>query len=289
MEQETPITTQVVEGTPSDNGANQETGQVTQVPLQSQETTTVTEVDNGSNKPQEPAPQRGPASGYYKEREKDRRLANEISELKRLVSEMRTPKSNDPATDIPDFDPAHFSPEHKRILAARENALKSEIASLKQEVKGYWDKQAEAENWRESQGVLEKLFPKTGPDSKGTVHERILEDQDRAMRIKDILDDYGLNTLAKKDPDEAARFILGKLGEGPKQTNPTVLKKALMGGSGSGSGGNASLNATENDLRSAVKKLGDQLTNNPGLRSDPKFMEQRLKTMSDLERLVTKK
>ena len=80
-----------------------------------------------------------------------------------------------------------------------------------------------------------------------------------------------------------------KLGE-TRPSNPTVLKKALMGGNGSGNPGMGDKRTvTEQDLMAEKNKLSAQLEAEPSLRFDEKFMERRRQVLGELERLVTKK
>lgn len=293
MEEQT-ITAPAAEGTGTESPAL-ETTQVAQATPEPQEASTV-QVENGSNEPQVPETPRRKPSDYYRERQTIRELKETVSMLQKRMEEKATlkedKKSDVPA--VPDFDPAHFSPEHKRILLAREQALRAaydeKVAAIEQRLNGWQENKAQEETSRKHQEALEKLFPKTSPDSKETLEERIKKDPERAIRVKQLLIDSGLNELSKTNPDAAIKYALWELGEGPKPTNPTILKKALMGGVGTGNPGMGGKNATnEQDLRAENKKLSDQLDANPSLRQDVKFMERRAQVLTDLERLVKEK
>jgi len=288
------ITAPVVEGTGSEPPAL-ETPQPAQAAPEPQPAT-ASEVEAGSKVPQVPEPtRRRPASDYYRERQAVRELKEEVAALRKWREEQASLNQKPPvAPDVPDFDPAHFSPEHKRILAAREKALRdhydAQIAALKQDFTGWRESAAVAEQERKQQEALEKLFPKTSPDSKETLQERIAKDPERAHRIKEFLIESGLNELSKTNPDLAVKYALMELGEAQKPTNPTVLKKTLMGGTGTGNPGMGDKRSvSEQDLLAEKKKLNDQLDANPSLRQDEKFMERRRQVLGEIERLVTKK
>lgn len=292
MEIET-ITTPVVESagveTPS-----QETPQTTQVVPEPQDTTTM-QVEPSSKEPQVVEPSRRKASDYYQERKTIRELKESVALMQKKLEEKATFKEEKKpdVPEVPDYDPAHFSPDHKRILAAREKALQqaydAKIAALEQRFTGIEEKKANAEVERKHQEALEKLFPKTSPESSETLEQRIKKDPERAMRIKEFLIESGLNEFSKTNPELAVEIALQKLGDRPKP-NPTVLKKTLMGGNGTGNPGmGEKRTVSEQDLLAEKNKLSAQLETNPSLRHDAKFMERRSQVLSELERLVTKK
>lgn len=273
-----------------------ETSQAAQAAPESQSTTT-SEVDAGSKEPQVPeAPRRKP-SDFYRERQTIRELKETVAELRKKQEELDSARNKTQAVapEPVDFDPAHFSPEHKRILLAREKFLRdkydAEITALKQEVSGWKESQVMEQADRKNQEALEKLFPKSSPDSKETLAERVARDPERAERIRDLLINSGLNELSKTDPERAVKYALMELGEATgKPANPTVLKKNMMGGNTSGNPGmGQKRSVSEQDLRAENKKLSDQLGENPALRSDEKFMERRRQVMSELEKLVQEK
>lgn len=252
------------------------------------------QVEASSNQPQVPAAPRPRPSDYYRERQSIRELKETVARLQQTLNEKASLKKEEPGLpEVPDFDPQHFSPEHKRILLAREQAreaaLRNEIAALKQEVYGWKESKQAEEGERKNQEALEKLFPKTSPDSKESLQERIRKDPERAARIREFLVESGLNEFSKVNPDLAVEIALQKLGE-TRPSNPTVLKKALMGGNGSGNPGMGDKRTvTEQDLMAEKNKLSAQLEAEPSLRFDEKFMERRRQVLGELERLVTKK
>lgn len=258
------------------------------------QTTDTVQVEPGNKEPQVTETSRRKPSDYYRERQKIRELTETVAMLQKRMEERAPLKEEKPdVPDVPDFDPAHFSPEHKRILLAREQALRAQydarIAAFEQKFNGLEQSKANEVVERKHQEALEKLFPKTSPESNETLEQRIKKDPERATRIKEFLIESGLNEFSKVNPELAVEIALQKLGEKPK-ANPTVLKKNLMGGP---STGNPSMgekrSVSEQDLRSENKKLSDQLSENPSLRQDVKFMERRAQVLADIERLVTKK
>lgn len=291
MNEET-LTAPVVES-PAVEPAAPETAPATQVVEQPQETTP-NQVEVSGNQPQVPDTSRRKPSDYYRERQTIRELKEEVAALKKFREEQAS--ANKPQAvvpEVPDFDPAHFSPEHKRILLAREKALRdaydAKFAAYEQRLTEAQENKAQAETERKHQEALEKLFPKTSPDSNETLQQRIAKDPERARRIKDFLIESGLNEFSKVNPELAVEIALQKMGEKPK-ANPTILKKGLMGGNGTGNPGMGEKRSVgEQDLRAENKKINDQLDANPALRFDEKFMERRRQVMGEIERLVTKK
>lgn len=267
-----------------------ETQPPAQAPAEPQETATNPEVEVGSKVPQEPEPPRRKPSDYYRERETIRSLKEQIALQNQRFDELTSllKKKDEPGTpEAVDFDPAHFSPEHKRILLAREKALRDEIATLKSEFSGWQKSKAEEENNRKMQGALEKLFPKSSPDSTESLQERMAKDPERTDQIRELLISSGLNELAKVNPDLAVEVVLQKMGS--PTPNPTVLPKSLMGGvkTGNPSGGNKP--DPEANLLAENKKIDAQLEANQALRFDEKFMARRRQVIDELARLMKEK
>lgn len=265
-----------------------------QAPAEPQETAPV-QVENGSNQPQVPDATRRKPSDYYRERQTIRELKQEVEALRKWREEQATlsTKNQPVAPEVPDFDPQHFSPEHKRILLAREKALRdaydAKFAQYEQRFTSLQENKQQAEVERKHQEALEKLFPKTSPESNETLQQRIAKDPERAQRIKEFLLESGLNEFSKVNPELAVEIALQKLGE-KTRPNPTILKKGLMGGNGTGNPAMGEKRSTsEQDLISEKNKINSQLEANPSLRYDQKFMERRSQVLGDIERLVTKK
>lgn len=294
LEEQT-ITAPVVEGAAVETVVT-ETPPSTQVPAEPQETTTG-EVESGSKEPQVPEPARRKPSDYYQDRKTIRELKETVSQLRKWKEEQESVRKQQPQTaapEIPDFDPQHFSPEHKRILLAREKSLRdaydAKISALEQRFGGWQQEKVVAESDRKQQEALEKLFPKSSPDSRETIQERIDKNPERAARIQEVLLSTGLNDFFNKNPDMAFKMLMQEIGEAPSAANPTVLKKSLMGGANSGNPGMGDKRTrTEQDLRAELKKIGDQLDQNQSLRLDSKFMERKRQVQDDLQRLVTEK
>lgn len=286
------ISSPVVETTAGETAAP-ETQPTTQVADEPQSTNTAP-VETSNNAPQVTEPSRRKPSDYYRERQTIRELKETVASLqKRMEERAALPEKKPDTQNVPDFDPAHFSPEHKRILLAREQALRdaydAKVAQIEQKLNGWQESKANEVVERKHQEALEKLFPKSSPDSNETLEQRIKKDPERAMRIKEFLVESGLNEFSKVNPELAVEIALQKLGEKPK-ANPTVLKKNLMGGAATGNPGmGEKRSVSEQDLRAENRKLSDQLSANPSLRQDVKFMERRAQILGDLERLVKEK
>lgn len=269
-----------------------ETLPVAQAPVEPQPAVSAP-VESVSNEPQVPeAPRRKP-SDYYRERQRIRTMEDTITTLSQRQEELLSliKKEKEPGAPADGkFDPNVFFQDPEKVLTSREQRLLNEINSLREEFRGQKEQQVAEQKNQKSLEALEKLFPKSSPESKETLQERVQRDPERADRIRTFLKESGLDEFSKVNPDLAVEIALQKLAEKPATPNPTVLKKTMMGGVGTGNpsgGGKAGPN--EDSLRAELRKLSDLAAADPNLRRDPKHVERKGQVMEQLERLMKEK
>lgn len=255
-------------------------------------------VDTTSKEPQvtetaRPSQQLPQYDGLFRqEKKRIRRLEETINlQNKRMEELISSFKSKDTAASEPEkFDPKAFFDNPEAILTARERKLLNEIGSLRQEVSDWKVNQEAEQKNRKSLEALEKLFPKSSPDSNESLAQRVNRDPERAERIKEFLEETGLDQFSLINPDLAVEIAMHKLGERQQTPNPTVLKKTAMGGVSTGNPGMGSkTRSTLDDYRSELKKLSDEAEKNPNLRFDDKFKTKRAEVIKGLERLMEEK
>lgn len=266
-----------------------ETQPPAQAPAEPQTATTIP-VENGSNTPQIAETPRRKPSDFYRDRQRVRNLEEQIASQNKKYEELaalikKEKETGVPPPDVP-LDHSLINVDPDKYLSMRERKLMDRLEALEGRLESDKRNQEVTQKNQKSLEALEKLFPKSSPDSRETLAERVNKDPERAERIKLLIAEDGLDNL---DPEKAAKYILKELGEA-KKPNPTVLNKTLMGGVSTGNPGAGDKRAvSEADLRSENKKMNDQLDQNQALRFDEKFMERKRQVMDSLMRLVTKK
>lgn len=261
-----------------------------QAPAESQ-TTTTGEVDPGSKEPQAVETPRRKPSDFYRERQRIRNMEDTIAlqnkKYEELAALIKQKEPGAPPSEQLDHSLINVDPD--KYLSMREKKLIDKITSLEQQVSGWQTNQEVSKKNQKSLEALEKLFPKTSPDSNETIEQRVNKDPERAERIREFLVSSGLDKLSEVNPDLAVKYALLEIGEA-KKPNPMVLKKTLMGGASTGNpSAGANRANSEQDLKSENKKINDQLEAQPALRFDKAFMERRRQVLDNIERLVTKK
>lgn len=137
------------------------------------------------------------------------------------------------------------------------------------------------------QEALEMIFPKTDPNSKLTLEERMNSNPERLKKIDEIWKEHGLHYLAEKDPKAASRIALKLLGEtqpkpeAPK--NPFAPKKEQMASTGTNLKGGMKTMPDIQEIQNQFQGLMKQLGEKPALRFDDGFMQK----MNVLEQQLT--
>src|SRR5712671_6742607 len=104
-----------------------------QAPVEPQPAAVNTPVESISNQPQEQEQPRRKPSDFYRERQRLRNMEETIALQNKKYEELAAllkAKETGVPQDV-EFDPKLFSPDHTRILLAREQKLVNEINSLK--------------------------------------------------------------------------------------------------------------------------------------------------------------
>lgn len=245
------------------------------------------QVENGNNQPQTREAPKPDYQGLYKaDRKRIRRLEETINQLQKSIEE-RSPRpdvlKNEP------LDHSLINQDVDKYLSIREQRTLQPYEQRILALERALNEKANDEANRKSLGALEKLYPKSSPDSNESLEERVQRDPEYSERLQEFFSSEAMKAMSVVDPDGAVDYAIWKLGL-KVQTNPTVIKKSAMGGMGSGNPGmGGKVAVSENDLRSELKKLSEQADRNPELRMDEKFRKRKAEVMSEIERLATRK
>jgi len=259
-----------------------------QAPAETQ-SSVVPQVEANVNPPQAVETQRPKVSSFYKERERVRRIeensqrqAQELAEMRRLYQELKNPKPD--VSNIQKLTAEELLNDPEKVFQSREQRLLQEFNSLKEELNQLKSKEVNAERTKLEREALEVLFPKSSPDSKETLEERI-KNQERADLIQQVLrENPSLDRFSSIDPKAAAEFLLEKINKIKPQSSPNVIPKALMGSTARGNPGAGKV-SFEN-LMSDYKKLTAEIDRNPALRFDAKHKERRESLMRQMDSLA---
>lgn len=256
-----------------------------QAPVENQSVPTPP-VEGVDNKTQVPEPAGPKYDGLFRsERKRIRRLEETITQLNKRLDENKTQVPKDEPLDhtLLNTDPVKY-------LDARERRLRDEIVALRNELVTERQSKEAVEKERKGLDALEKLFPKTSPDSKESLEERINRNPEMTEKIKEFFEDPAVKAMADKDPEKAVRFAIAELGIKPPTKDPLVLKKSAMGGVGTGNpAGGERKTVSEETLRAELKKINAQEEATPQVRFDENWRKRKNEVMTSLERLVTKK
>lgn len=260
-----------------------ETQPETQVQAEPQ-STVATQVESDVNKPQVQEPPRPQYDGLFRqERKRIRRLEEEIKRLSQPQ-----PKTEAPKSEPLDHNLLYQDPD--KYLSAREQKLRDEISALRNEVVQERQGKQAVEKEHKQLEALEKLFPKTSPDSKETLEERINRNPEMTEKIKEFFEDEAVKAMAEKDPEKAVRFAIQELGITPPKPNPMVLKKTAMGGINTGNPGMGSKTSVSvADLQAELRNMNLQLGRDANLRFDPKWKARKEELMLSVERQLKEK
>ena len=265
----------------------QETLPQTQVHVEPQ-TTDTPQVEGADNKPQSQEHSR-PYDGLFRqERKRIRRLEETNSQLLKKLTEFETLLKPQNVQSEP-LDHSLLLTEPDRYLSQREQKLVNEINALRGEVTNWKQTQEIQAQERRGLEALEKLFPKSSPDSKETLEDRVNKDPERADRLREFFNRPSVKAMADIDPDEAVEYAMEKLGLKESKPNPLVLKKSAMGGVNTGNPSmGTKISVSEQDLLSQLKKLNEQLSQDSSLRLDDNFKKRKAEVISALQKLVYK-
>jgi len=288
MEQDT-LTAPVEQGSPPESGS-QATETTEQSASQSQPSTT-SQVESGVNSPPAPDTTRRKPSDFYREREKSRRLeqnlqeqARKIQELESLIKDSKNPKS--PEVSPSKFDKDKFWNDPESILKELIQQHLTPLEQLKQEFQSIKQKEVEAKQTQDMREALEVLFPKKSPDSKETLEERIKNSGEYGDMVREILNDPEYANLS---PQKAAKIALLEIKERKpvEVKSPKAIDKKLMGGQAAGNpSGNAKANSSAESMLAELKKLNNEIRERPELRFNTELMQRKAKLDESISRLL---
>ena len=253
------------------------------------QTSGVPQVEGNGNQPQAVEPQRR-VSNFYQERERFRKLekafqdqSSQMAEMKSLLQELKNPKPVDSA--IQKLTAEELLNDPDKVFQSREQRLRDEFETLRQELTQIKSKEANAEAMKSEREALEMLFPKSSPEADEPLETR-LDNKERYELVARVLKaNPSLDRLMRIDPKGAAEFVLEKVNKLKSQTSPNAIPKTLMGGTHRGNPG-AGSKLTPESLMSEIKKMSSEEDKNPELRFDAKRREKKQALMKQAAGLM---
>lgn len=158
-------------------------------------------------------------------------------------------------------------------------AAKEALEDLKKEIPQIFSQYTESEKKEQrKREALDLLFPKSSPESRETLEQRVQQNLQRTEQIMQIFEENGLDVLAETQPVKAANLAL-KIFESEQKKqparNPLAPTKGQMASTATATpiGGKKPMsNVTEllNELKGLTEKAGE----NPNLFSDPQHQQK---------------
>lgn len=294
-------TVEQTEATPSAESVSTQTVEskgseaVSQETQPSQKAETV-EVENSPASQTSQVDRRPPPSTFYEVRQ----LKKQIKQMMDLITKSnQTPKNQDPVK--PAYDPKEIEIEQDKLLKdpipyirerdekllkrAKEELLKelreNEIPTFYNQLKSKETYETKArEAWK-------LIFPNLDLNSENSLEEIQTKDSNRFNAIQAIWDEWGMEHVFQNDPLKAAKKTLEIFESKNKEARINLLapSKAAMGSSTSGSPiGGQKPEPSLDDLKKVKEKLEKQVTEDPSLWKDEKFMKQ----WNELKETLTK-
>lgn len=275
----------VTDQTPVSQETQPET-QVTEEPQKSDDSqveTTEPQATSEGTEREKPKP-----SDFYRERREKQYFKQSVSQLQSELAELKNllkAKPSEPTAPKPKPD-LFVDPDS--YLSDREQRLREE---MKKEILGELtqSRQAEERN-RSMQEATEIIFPKSGPDDKRSLAERVQENPELADKVQNLLNETGLEVLSQTHPLQAAK-LLQKLieSEQPKVVkNPTAIKKELTGSTATGSpisaGGKTM--PTLQDVKSQLSELDKKVDEDPNYRYEDEYVTKNRQLQNQLVMLA---
>jgi len=298
--EDTLTTTQSVEGVSGQTPESQVAVPETQVSEQSQSAESVA-VDSGQQEASSQTAERPRPSDFYRDRREMRQLKTALNDSQRQIQELasyiksqQTPSVVQPVAKEPDAD-AYWSDPVGYTQKIRDQIREELRKEISESIPKTWEQmQVQDQRRRNEQDALELIFPKSA-NSNEALEDRIARDSAKAERIQRILVDTKLDILSREHPMEAARLALQLYDAEAKETqkkntNPNVIKKALVGGvpSGNPNNGGKLKMATIEEIKTEIGKMDKQLEVNPNLRFDDAFKQRKEQIKAQLVELATK-
>lgn len=210
-------------------------------------------------------------SNYFKQRQENQNLKRNMLEMERRLKGLET-KNSTPSVE-PEKPKRNYEKEiwDKPIDIINE-LIENALATRGPEIFNQSLSQKQSEFNR--QEALDLIFK----------NETVKTDGDEGYsRIIQIIEDHGLDIVAKKDPLRAAKsaikfyeleFKKAQPSQAPKKVNPDVVpKKGQMVSTQTGAPG-ISKEVSMDDLLNELKDIKTKIGNNPELNFDPKIRER---------------
>ena len=285
-------TSSAVETVAEQTPASQET------PTTSVQTETIASQDTVQSQVETPVPatsedqgrvqQKPKPSEFYEARRENRQLKTTVSALERQVAELINLQKQKPPESVQPKPKPDLFVDPDTFLLEREQKLRSE---LKQEILNeirQTSQQTEMERTR--QEAVEMLFPKSGPEDSRTLQQRIEANPELAEKIAKVEKEMGIHAVSNMNPKQGAALILKILeADKPKPiTNPTAIKKTLVGSTATGSpitaGGKVM--PTLQEIQVQLKELDDKVSEDSNFRYEPEYTSKMSTLMSQLTALT---
>ena len=253
--------------------------------VQSQVETPVpaTSEDQGRVQQQKPKP-----SEFYEARRENRQLKTTVSALERQVQELINLQKQKPPESVQPKPKPDIFVDPEAFLTEREQRLRQEIKQeLLNEIR---QTSQQSEMDRTKQEAVEMLFPKSGPEDSRSLQQRIEANPELAEKIAKVEKEMGIHAVSNMNPKQGAALILKILeADKPKPiTNPTAIKKTLVGSTATGSpitaGGKVM--PTLQEIQVQLKELDDKVAEDSNFRYEPEYTSKMSTLMSQLTALT---
>jgi len=309
---EEPITTAPsVEGSPEGTGSQVADSSVqgeTQADNQVQETDKPQVEGSGQQTSSEGAG-RPKTSDFFHKREREKRrffeIENQVKQLREQLQSLGS-KQQAPAPPKPEekLDYDTFSKQFWDTKSSPDKFMFEYLQKMEKKIQENYDNRIKEfkekdlmesltqlernkEFQREQQESLEVLFPKDEKNPNLTLEQRIEMSQDKLAKLDEIEKREGLTGMFERNPKQAVNLLMKLYNyEMANNKNPNAPKKSQMGSIVTGtpigrSGGKGSM--TLNEIMAEKSKLDRALDENPKIRFEPKFKEQRAKIIEMFE------
>ncbi len=163
-------------------------------------------------------------SDYYKSRDKYRRR---VDSLEQTVSDLQNQITTKDQPTVPSTDPGRLDAQKlydnpEAVFLEREKQMEERMT------RKFEQQQADFTHKQKQQEALEFIFPRTSPESRESLQQRVSKNPVKAERIQEILAEEGLDEFSKINPSKAAEITLGIYNQEvkPKRTtNPQAISK----------------------------------------------------------------
>ena len=282
------ITAPPTEGSPAETGL-QPTAPISQEPAQPEKQGEV-QVENPESQAtsKQPERQRPPVSFYAKQRreQEERRVLKEtVQKLNEKIDQFQKQSSVVPAK--PEISKEEqFQRFWKEGPDYIERLLKEQQERYEQRLKDFEEngvpkilesRESMRSKEMQKQEAWDVLFPKSSPDSRETMQERVQKDPQRAQRLEEIIREQGLDDVAESDPLKVARIatrIYALENPSSPARNPLAPKKSQMASTSSGTPPGGGKMNTANGIVEKYQQMRERLNGDPSLLQNEQFKNE---------------